>query len=175
MGFMDQLGGLIGQYLSGNRPTTREEAYAHYDQIYDVVPNELLGTLIGPALSSLGEREVEERIFNSTTQMDSQQRGGFMAQLLNGFQHNGIDSAGLLHQLGVNQLLATNPVIASPTDVTKVAMHAHQHDPGIFNRAMAFYAKNPILVKVLGKMAIAAIAGHLANKNINNNSRAALP
>ena len=59
MSFMDQIGGLLSAYASGSGATTRAEAHDHYDQISSSVPTDLLASIIGPALGSLGTSQVQ--------------------------------------------------------------------------------------------------------------------
>ncbi|MDB5034626.1 MAG: hypothetical protein JWQ98_1867 [Chlorobi bacterium] len=160
---MDQIGGLIGQYVNGGGATTREEARDHYDQIAGAVPEGVLGSVIGPALSELGSDQVRERVYNSATEMTPQQRGGLLGSLLGGLSSSGIDLSSLLGKLGISHNVADNPETASPEDVAKVAAHAQENNPGVFQQAMGFYAKHPTLVKILGTMAIASIAKRLSS------------
>jgi hypothetical protein len=165
MDWQGMIGGLLNQYVQGRGATNRQEARDHYDQISGSVPKDLLGSIIGPALSSLGTEQVKERIFNSATEMDTQQRAGFFQNLLSGFQASGTDPLSLLSRLGISSTVADDPGLASPEDVAKLAAHAQLTDPSIFDRAMSFYAEHPTLVKVLGTMAVAAIAKQLYNKS----------
>lgn len=170
MDWQNMIGGLISQYTSGQGATSPQEAHEHYDQIASAVPTGVLGSVIGPALSSLGGQQVMERVFNSATEMNPQQRSGLVGSLLNGFNSSGADVPSLLGQLGINPAVADNPHEASPEEVAKLAAHAHETAPGIFNQAMAFYAEHPTLVKVLGTMAVAAIARNLTASSSNTNS-----
>lgn len=164
MSFLNQIGGLLNQYLSGSGATNREEAHGHYDQIAQAVPGDILGSVIGPALGSLGAQQVQERIQNSAAEMNPEQRAGFLQTLLGGYRSSGVDLSSLLSQLGIRSSVADNPSQASPQDVAKLAAHAHQTNPDIFNRAMSFYGDHPRLVKVLGAVAITAIAKKLADR-----------
>ena len=74
MSFMDQIGGLLSAYASGSGATSRTEAHEHYDQISSSVPSNVLASVIGPALSSLATSEVQQRLFNSASQMTPDQR-----------------------------------------------------------------------------------------------------
>jgi F0F1-type ATP synthase membrane subunit c/vacuolar-type H+-ATPase subunit K len=164
MSFMEQIGGLLSAYTSGSGATNRQEARDHYDQISSAVPLDMLASVIGPALSSLGTSQVQERIFNSATEMTPEQRGGFMQSLLGGLMGSGANLPGLLSSLGIGQSVIDNPESATPEDVSKLAAHTHDNEPGIFQKAMEFYAEHPTLVKVLGTMAIAAIARQISNR-----------
>jgi hypothetical protein len=55
-----------------------------------------------------------------------------------------------------------NPQNATPQDVAKVAGYTKDNNPDLFHEAMGFYAEHPTLVKVMGTMAIAAIAQRLS-------------
>jgi hypothetical protein len=169
MNWTDAIGGLLEQYSNGAGATNRQEAREHYDQISSAVPTDLLSGLIGPALASLGSGQVSERIFNSATEMNDDQRGGFMGTLLQGLGGSLGAAAlpALLSQLGVNQQVMQDPRLASPQDISALATYAQENDPSIFERAMQFYAEHPMLVKVLGTMAVAAIARSLANQRGN--------
>ena len=163
MGFLDQIGGVLQQYANGV-PPTRDQAQGHYDQIASAVPPNVLASVIGPALASLGAPQVRERIQNSASEMSSQQRSDFMQTLLNGLKGSGIDLGSLLPQLGVNPAVADRPQEASAQDVAVVAAHAQSVRPAVFNQAMEFYARHPTLVKVLGTLAITKIAQQLSAK-----------
>jgi len=161
MAFLDQIGGLLEQYSAGSN-VTREQAHNDYDTIASAVPGHVLGSVIGPALSSLGRDEVHERILNSATEMTPSIRGQFFDTLLNAIGSNGGNVASILNQLGIDQSVMNRPQQASPEDVAKVAAHAQQTHPDAFNQAMSFFKQHPTLVKVLGTMAIAKIAQQLS-------------
>ena len=149
---------LLRRYGLGDGPANREEAREHYDRIAREVPEDELASVIGPAL--------ETRVRNSATEMTPQERGGFLETLLGGLgaasQGGGLRT--VLEQIGVSPRVAENPQKATPEEVGKVAAYAKQERPEIFDQAMAFYAKHPTLVKVLGTLAITAIAKNLFQK-----------
>ena len=141
---------------------TREQARSDYDRIANAVPGHVLGSAIGPALSSLGRDEVHERIFNSASEMTPSVRGQFFETLLNAIGGHGGNVASVLNQLGIDQNVMDRPQQATPDDVAKVAAQAQQTHPDAFNQAMSFFHQHPTLVKVLGTMAIAKIAQQLS-------------
>ena len=163
MGFLDQIGGVLEQYSSGaNGNVPREQAHEHYDQIAKTVPHDVLGSLIGPALASLGGGQVEERIRNSASQMSPDIRSQFLQKLLGAVSAAGGNGSSLLSRLGLNPSLAQQPQQASADDVAKVAGAVHQEHPDAFSSAMEFYSRHPTLVKVLGTVVIAKIAQRLS-------------
>lgn len=157
---------LLRRYGLGDGPANREEAREHYDRIAREVPEDELASVIGPALETLPVDQIETRVRNSATEMTPQERGGFLETLLGGLgaasQGGGLRT--VLEQIGVSPRVAENPQKATPEEVGKVAAYAKQERPEIFDQAMAFYAKHPTLVKVLGTLAITAIAKNLFQK-----------
>ena len=164
MDFMGQLGGLLNQYASGGA-TDRQQARNDFDQVAGAVPKDLLGSMIGPALNSLSGDQVQERVRNAASEMTPQERGGLLGNLLGGLGSSGIDLGSLLGRLGVNPEVARNPEQASPEDVARVAAHAKETDPTLFERAMSFFAENPALVKVLGTAVITLVMKNLFSKS----------
>jgi hypothetical protein len=161
MGFLDAIDGLLNQYRAGAGPSSREEAQQHYDRIAQHVPPDVLASTIGPAIGSLPTDQVEERVQRSAREMTPQQRRTFLEQLLGGLGAGG-GLASALSQIGVSPAVAQNPEKATPQDVAKVAAYTKENQPDLFHQAMSFYAQHPTLVKVMGTMAIAAIAKNLA-------------
>lgn len=161
MSLLDQLSGVLGNLTGGN--LNEQETHAQYDQVANTVPRDQLGRSIGTALSQLGTQDVQQQVTNSVGQMTPEQKGGIVQQLL-GALGGGAGVGGLgamLGQLGINQGVANNPQSASPDEVGKLAAHAKENNPSIFQEAMSIYAAHPTLVKALGTLAIAQIANHL--------------
>ncbi len=173
MSFIDQIGNLLNQYATGGGATNQQEAHEHYDQIANAVPPDVLGSAIGPAIASLGGENAQERILDSANAMNPQQRGGFVQSLLNGFLQSGVSLTPMLEKLGINPTIAQNPEEARPEDVARLAAHAHENHIDVFHQAMSFYAQHPMLVKVLGSVAIAAIAKKLGQDNRTRSAGAA--
>jgi hypothetical protein len=163
MSFMDQIGSILNQYQSGAEPSA-QEAHAHYDEIANAVPTNVLASTIGPALEGLDTRELKEKIAQSAAQMSPEQRGAFLQSILGGLAGAGGPGA-ILNQIGASPAVARDPSTASPEDVAKVATYAKENQPDLFHRAMGFYAEHPTLVKILGVVAIASIARRLAGGN----------
>jgi hypothetical protein len=163
MTLFDQLGGLLQQYTNGQQ-VSRDQARSDYDRITSAVPHNELASVIGPALSSLGKQQVEERVRNSATEMAPPVRGQFLQNMLSLASAAGLSLPGALSQLGVRPEVVRQPETATPDEVAKIAAHVHDTKPDVFNQAMQFYAQHPMLVKVLGTLAIAKIAQQLSNK-----------
>ncbi len=136
-------------------------AQQHYDQSVQHIPTDVLASTIGPAIGSLPTEHVQDRVQASAEQMTPQQRGSLLQQLLAGLGAGGALSS-VLNQIGVSPAVAQNPQSARPQDVGKVAAYTKENRPDLFHQAMSFYAQHPTLVKVMGTVAIAAIAKNLA-------------
>src|SRR5436305_14779940 len=108
MAFLDEIGGLLQQY-SGGSNINPDQARRDYDAIADKVPRNVLGSVIGPALASLGRQEVQTRIFNSATEMAPSVRGQFLQRLLAAAGGSGANVATMLSQLGMNPSIAKTP------------------------------------------------------------------
>jgi hypothetical protein len=167
MAFLDQIGDVLERYASanaGNVSVNREQAHDDYDRIATAVPGPVLGSVIGPAMSSLAPQEVETRIRNSATEMPPPVRAQFFNTLLSAIAQSGGNIGAILAQLGINPAVAQQPGTASPADVAKVTAHAMHAHPDAFNKAMSFYSEHPTLVKVLGTLAIAKIAQQVSSR-----------
>ena len=160
MSLLDQLSRVFKSAMGDN--VSEQDAHQHYDQIASNVPREQLGAAIGPAMSNLDSGDVQQRIANSASQMNSNQRGSLLGMLLGGLGGGGGNIGGLLSQLGVDPSVQNNPQNASPEDLGKVAAHAQSNSPDVFHKAMGFYADHPTLVKALGTAVIAGVARHLS-------------
>lgn len=166
MSILDQLSGLFNNVAGGN--LSEEETHNHYSQIAQQVPQQTLGAAIGPALSSLDNGELKERVLNSAQQMNPEQRGSITQSLLGALGGGALGGGGLgniLSQLGVSPSVATNPQSASPEDISTLAGHAHATNPGLFEKAASFYSAHPTLVSALGTAVIAKVVGNMARQN----------
>ncbi len=173
MSLLDQLSGVFSNLTGGN--LSDQEAHQHYDQIANTVPREQLGAAIGPAMSNMEPSDVQQRVANSATQMNADQRGSLVQSLLSGLGGSGGGLGGLgalaggagglgglLSQLGIDPSVQNNPQNATPEDVGKLAAHAQSNSPDVFHQAMGFYSAHPTLVKALGTAVIAGVARHLS-------------
>ena len=70
--------------------------------------------------------------------------------------------AGLLR--GGNNVTPEQAEQVPPETIQQLAEHAEKKDPSIVDRASAFYAQHPTLVKALGAGSLALIMSHLSGK-----------
>lgn len=164
MDWQNMIGGVLNQ-LSGSAAAPGQDPHAQYDQISSIVPSNVIGSMIGPALGSLATQEVTQHLLGSANAMNPQQRGDLFSSLLSGFTGQGTDPSALLSQLGVNPATAANPQTATPEDVAALAAHAHENAPDVFHKAMEFYGEHPMLVKTLGTVAVGLVVKHFMDKH----------
>jgi hypothetical protein len=160
---MDAISNIAKMYASGGGATSHEEAGEHYSQVAGAVPSSVLGSVMGPALASLGTEELTQKIFDSAGQMSPEQRGSLVQSLLGGLSASGTDTSSLLKDLGVAQGVASDPASATPEDVAQLAAHANENNPDVFHSAMSFFGEHPALVKTFGAVAIGAIIKRLGS------------
>src|SRR3954471_4733531 len=105
MGLFDQIGSVLDQYSSGS-DVSREQAHRDYDRIAGAVPKDVLASAIGPAVSSLGAGEVQQRVRNSANEMTPALRGQFLGTLLNAVSGSGGNASSILSTLGLSPSIA---------------------------------------------------------------------
>jgi hypothetical protein len=165
---MDAISNIANMYASGGGATSHQEAGEHYQQVSNAVPTSILGSVIGPALASLGTQEMTQKILDSAGEMRPQQRGSLFENLLGGLTPSGTDPSSLLSNLGIAPAVASDPNSATPEDVAALAAHAKETNPDVFQSAMSFFGEHPALVKTFGAVAIGAII-----KGLSSGGRAA--
>lgn len=164
MDWQNMIGGVLNQ-LGGSAAAPGQDPHAQYDQISSIVPSNVMGSMIGPALGSLATSHVSQQLLGSANAMSPQERGDLFSTLLSGFTSQGTDASALLGQLGVNPATAANPQTATAEDVAALAGHAHANAPDVFHKAMEFYGEHPILVKTLGTVAVGLVVKHFMEKH----------
>lgn len=150
MSLLDQLGGILNQYSSGNTPPP-EQAPQHLQQVAAQVPQDTLSGLLTKVFQSPETGSFGENIAQMFRQSNPQQQAGILTKL--------IHSAGpeVLSQLGINlpggASAAVTPEQArqvSPDNVKDIANRAQRQNPDIVKEAGEFYSQHPHLVQALG-------------------------
>ena len=151
MSILDQLGGILNQYSSGNPPT--ENATDHFQQVATQVPRPQLGGLLTNIFKSPETGSFGDNVSEMYSQSDPQQKAGILNRLL-----QAAGGAGVLSSLGLNlpgmgagaTVTPDQAQQVSPSAVKQVANHAQQQNPGIVEQAGEFYSHHPQLVQALG-------------------------
>ncbi|MGA8740385.1 MAG: hypothetical protein WB561_04280 [Terracidiphilus sp.] len=169
MGLLDQVSNVLKQYSSGSTPNAAN-ATEHYDQVAQAAPSNVMaeglsamfrsnqtpafGNLVGSLFSgSNGEQKA-----TMVNQLISSIGPGTVAQLAGG---------GMLTSLlggGAGAITPEQAQNVSPEVVQQIAAHAEKADPSIIDKASAFYAQHPGLVKTLGGAALSVALAKVAER-----------
>jgi hypothetical protein len=155
MTILDQVTNVLKQYTGGSKANVAD-ATEHFDQVAknappDVVADGLSGMFrsdqtpaFGNLVGSLFGKSNGEQKAGMLNQLISSIGPGAMAQLAGG---------GALASLlgsGAKSITPEQAESVSPEAVQQIANHAEKADPSIIDKASAFYAQHPGLVKTLG-------------------------
>ncbi len=146
MGLLDQLGGILQQYQSGN-PASNPALAAHFDQVASAVPTNSLASSIAHAMQSNSTPAFSQIVGTLFSQANPSQRSGILGQLLT--------AAGS----------SATPIPAqqmSPEAVVQLAEQAHAANPAVINEMSALLAQHPQLVKGLGAEVLGVVMTHLS-------------
>jgi len=169
MSVLDSLSGLLGKYMSDEKQNTADAA-EHFDQVAHAVPQNVVANGLAevfrsnqtPAFGNL----VSQLFSNST----GEQKAGVLNQILATVGPGAlaeIAGGGVVAELlgstnkGVTPEQAQN---VSSQMVEQLATHAENKDPSIVDRASAFYAQHPTLVKTLGGAALSIALRKVAER-----------
>jgi hypothetical protein len=175
MGLMDQLTDVLKQYSggSGQAPPNVNE---HFDQVAQAAPQSSVAEGLAAAFRSDQTPAFGQMLGGLFGQSNGEQRAGMLNQLLSsvgpgalaqlaGGAAGGGALAGLLGSLGGGQTVTPQQAQQiSPEAVQQLAAHAEKADPSIIDKASAFYAQHPGLVKTLGSAALTIALAKVAER-----------
>ena len=169
MGLMDQITDVLKQYAGGSAqvpPNVNE----HFDQVAQAAPPSSIAEGIAAAFRSDQTPAFGQMLSGLFGQSNGEQKAGMLNQLVASL------GPGVLSQLAGGGVLAGllgggakafTPEQAqevSPDLVQQLAAHAEKSDPSIVDKASAFYAQHPTLVKTLGGAALSIALTKLAQR-----------
>jgi hypothetical protein len=161
---------ILNQYAGSAQP--QADTAGHFDAAVQQASPGDLGSAIASMFRSDATPAFAQQIGQLFNGSNPQQQAGLINQILQGVGPGALAAAGgvLGRVLGTTPSAGTVPTITpeqasqlSPGDVQAIASHAEQHDPSIVDRAGAFYAQHPTLVKSLGVAALALTMNHMRN------------
>lgn len=175
MGLMDELSGVLKQYAGGSAqvPSNVNE---HFDQVAQAAPQSSLAEGIAAAFRSNQTPAFGQMLGGLFSQSNGDQKAGMLNQLISsvgpgvlaqmaGGAAGGGALAGLLGSLGGGQTISPQQAQqVSPEAVQQLAAHAEKNDPSIIDKAGAFYAQHPGLVKTLGGAAMTIALAKVAQR-----------
>lgn len=175
MNWMDQIGGILGQYGGTGAQAAPDDVQDHFDQFAQAAPQSAIADGLASAFRSNDTPPFPQMLGQLFGQSNGQQRAGILntlisavgptvlAQVLSRAGGGGGGLAGLAGLLGGGQQVSPEVAQQVPTEaVQEIARHAEQHDPSIIDRVSGIYAEHPQLVKTLGAAALTAVLAKVA-------------
>jgi hypothetical protein len=162
---------ILSQYAGSAQP--QANTAAHFDAAAQQATTSDLGGALASMFRSSATPAFGQQIGDLFNRSNPTQQAGLLNQILQSVGPGALGAAGgvLGSILGTSATTGTLPTITpeqasqvSPAQVQAIANHAEQHDPSIIDRAGAFYAQHPTLVKSLGVAALAMTMNHLSNR-----------
>ena len=167
MGLMDIL-----QQFAAASAGAGANADAHFDQAARQASPDLLGHGIGEAFRSDQTPAFGDMVGQLFGQSNGQQQAGALNQILatlGPMAMAGVAGGALSKILGPGaaNTQSITPAQASqltPEQVSQIAAHAEQAQPGIVDKLSEFYAQHPTLVKTLGGVALSIVLSKMHDK-----------
>lgn len=163
MSWINNLGGLLGQYVSGAATPPHVDVEQHFDQVSQLAPHSSVADGLSAAFRSSETPPFPSMLANLFGNSNGQQRAGLLNTLLASAGPGALGSlSGLLG--GKTQVTPEEAQQIPPETVQQVAQQAEKHDPSIVDRASQFYAQHPGVVKTLGGAALSLILANIASR-----------
>jgi hypothetical protein len=163
MGWATEMQDLLGQYRNPATSSSAANTSQDYDRLTQAAPSSVLAgalasTIRSPQTPAFGE--LIAQLFGSSNPL---QRAGILQHLQ---QAAGAPAAaGGAAQGAAQASLAEQANSMRPEAVRTLAEQAERRDPSIVERASAFYAQHPTLVKGLGAALLATLMHHAASQH----------
>lgn len=158
---LSNLMGLLEQYAN---PGTANAANAQQDfeQVSQTASQSHLASGLAEAFRSDQTPPFAHMLTTLFNNSDGQQRAGILNHLLSSIGPGA--ASGVLGNLlgGGSQVTPEQAQQVQPEAVHQLAEQAERNDPSIIERAGAFYAQHPTLVKTLGAGSLAFIMSHMS-------------
>jgi hypothetical protein len=169
MGLLDDLGGLLNKYASGN--ASADDVHSAYDAAVQEAPRGTLADGISHAFKSDQTPPFERMVGTLFGSSNPGQKAGLLNQILGALGPNaaqllrGLGGAGLAGALsGGGTVTPQQAEQVPPQTVEVLAKEAAKKDPSIVDRAAAFYAEHPTLVKAIGVGALALLLSKMSRR-----------
>ncbi len=169
MTLLDSLKDVLNQY-SDSSPQNAANATEHFDQVAQAAPQNLIAEGLAAVFHSDQTPAFGSLVGNLFNQSSGEQKAGMLNQLLASVGPSALTQlvgggalAGLLGG-GAKQLTPDQAEKVSPDLVQQIAVHAEKNDPSIVDKASAFYAQHPTLIKTLGGAALSIALAKVAER-----------
>ena len=161
---------VLKQYATGSTPADNADVGQHFDQVAQNVPPNVLADGLSHAFRSDQTPAFGQLVANMFSQSSGEQKAGMLNQLLSSVGPGAlaqIAGGGMLASLlggGAKQITPEQAQNISPEAIQQLATHAEQADPSILDKASAFYAQHPTLIKTLGGAVLSVALAKVAQK-----------
>jgi hypothetical protein len=168
MTLFDQFSDVLKKYAGGTTQNTAN-ATEHFGQVAEAAPQGVIAEGLSATFRSDQTPAFGSLIGNLFSHSNGEQKAGVLNHLISSV------GSGSLSQMAGGGALASllgsggevTPQQAqnvSPELVEQMANHAEKADPSIVDRASAFYAQHPTLVKTLGGAALSIALAKVAER-----------
>ncbi len=152
MGLLD----ILQQVVAGANPGNAE---THFDQVAQHASNDQLGAGLAAAMRSDQTPPFGNMVGQMFGQSSPNQQAGVLNQILASLGPAALSTiaGGVLGRVlspGQTQLTPDQASQLSPAQVTEIAAHAEQAQPGVVDQVSRFYAEHSGLIKALGGAAL---------------------
>jgi hypothetical protein len=168
MTLIDQLSSVLKQYSGGSNQDSANVS-EHFDQVAQAVPQGAIAEGLSSAFRSDQTPAFGSLIGNLFGQSNGEQRAGVLNNLIGALGPGALSQiagGGALASLlgGAKEITPEQAQNVSPEVVQQLATDAEKTDPSIVDRASAFYAQHPTLVKTLGGAAMSIVLAKVAQR-----------
>lgn len=168
MALFDQLSNVLKQYSAGSTPNPAN-VNEHFDQVAQAALQGDVAQGLSSAFHSDQTPAFGTLVSNLFSKSNGEQKAGLLNHLLGSLGPGALSQiagGGALASLlgGSRQITPEQAQNVSPQLVEQMASHAEKTDPSIVDRASAFYAQHPTLVKTLGAAALSIVMAKVAQR-----------
>jgi hypothetical protein len=169
MTLLDSLKDVLKQY-SNTSTQNNANAADHFDQVSQAAPQNLIAEGLAAVFHSDQTPAFGNLVGNLFSQSSGEQKAGMLNQLLASVGPSALSQlagGGALAGLFAGASKEITPDQAekvSPELVQQMAVHAEKSDPSIVDKASAFYAQHPTLIKTLGGAALSIALAKVAER-----------
>jgi hypothetical protein len=168
MGLLDSVADVLKQY-SGGAGQVPPNVDQHFDQVAQAAPQSSIAEGLAAAFRSDQTPAFGQMLGGLFGQSNGEQRAGMLNQLIGsvgpGVLASMVGGGALSGLLGGGQTITPQQAQQiSPEQVQQLATHAEKADPSIIDKASAFYAQHPTLVKTLGGAAMTIALAKVAER-----------
>jgi hypothetical protein len=169
MSLLDSVSDLLKQYTAGGTPNPTN-ATDHFNTVANAASPDMIADGLAAVFRSNQTPAFGDLVSHLFSQSNGEQKAGLLNQLLSSIGPGTLAQiagggalAGLLKGAG-NEITPGQAQSVSPEIVQQLASHAERSDPSVIDKASAFYAQHPALIKTLGGAALSIALAKVAER-----------